>query len=483
MRNHLSSILAALLALVPCTALLAQSTAGDPVVMTINGVDIPRSEFEYSYNKNNGDGIVDKKTVSEYVELFVNYKLKVCAALDARLDTTKAFREEYALYRDQQVRPTMVTDADVLAEARRAYERMSSRIGEKGLILPAHILIALSTKATLAEQDRAKQRIDSIYNALLAGADFSALAKRLSDDRASAARGGLLQWIAPNQTFKEFEETAYALRKGELSRPVLTPVGWHIIFLKDRKQLEPFDSLRTQIVTAIERQNIRQRIVEDRLQQTVNAADGRLTAAQIMAQRADSLAAVDSDMKYLMQEYHDGLLLYEISNREVWQKAENDVEGLKAFFEANRKAYAWPEPHFRGMTCYAKNKQDLKLVKRLIRKLPFTEWAEALKKTLNRDSIRVRAELGLFKPGDNALIDRKVFRIKHTTAKDNVPKDFPLSDTFGKKLKKGPDDYTDVRPQVLAGYQDMLEKAWIYDLRQRYPVHINENVLKTVNRH
>ena len=166
MRNHLSFILAALLALVPCTALLAQSTAGDPVVMTINGIDVPRSEFEYSYNKNNGDGIVDKKTVSDYVELFVNYKLKVCAALDARLDTTKAFREEYALYRDQQVRPTMVTDADVLAEARRAYERMSSRIGEKGLILPAHILIALSTKATLAEQDRAKQRIDSIYNAL-----------------------------------------------------------------------------------------------------------------------------------------------------------------------------------------------------------------------------------------------------------------------------------------------------------------------------
>ena len=80
-----------------CSLLFSHAVAQtDPVIMTVAGVDVPRSEFEYSYNKNNTDGVIDKKTVEEYVELFVNYKLKVQAALDARLDTTTAFRQEFA---------------------------------------------------------------------------------------------------------------------------------------------------------------------------------------------------------------------------------------------------------------------------------------------------------------------------------------------------------------------------------------------------
>ena len=82
--------------------------------MTINGNPVLRSEFEYSYNKNNSEGVIDKKTIDEYVDLFINYKLKVAAALDAKLDTATSFKQEFAMYRDQQVRPTLVTDADVL---------------------------------------------------------------------------------------------------------------------------------------------------------------------------------------------------------------------------------------------------------------------------------------------------------------------------------------------------------------------------------
>ena len=79
-------IIAAISAVAPFAAVLAQNN--DPVIMTVAGVDVPRSEFEYSYNKNNTDGVIDKKTVEEYVDLFINYKLKVQAALDARIDTT-----------------------------------------------------------------------------------------------------------------------------------------------------------------------------------------------------------------------------------------------------------------------------------------------------------------------------------------------------------------------------------------------------------
>ena len=85
MKRKLFSLL-----LLAATATYAQKA--DPIIMTVAGVDVPRSEFEYSYNKNNTDGVIDKKTIEEYVDLFINYKLKVQAALDAKYDTLTSFK-------------------------------------------------------------------------------------------------------------------------------------------------------------------------------------------------------------------------------------------------------------------------------------------------------------------------------------------------------------------------------------------------------
>lgn len=455
----------------------------DPVVMTVNGVPVTRSEFEYSYNKNNGEGVIDKKTVEEYAELFVNYKLKVAAALDEHLDTLSSFKDEFAMYRDQQVRPTIVTDAEILDEARKAYNRAKESIGAKGLIRPAHIFFRLSTKATQHEQELVRQRADSVYRALQAGADFAALAAKVSQDPRSAAREGNLGWMQPGQTFVEFEEAAYALQPGQFSRPVLTPEGYHIILVKERKQLEPFEELKDMIVRSFEQQGLRDAIADMKVQQRIEQSGGTLTGQQVMQARADSLAAVDSEMKYLIQEYHDGLLLYEISNREVWERAEKDETGLRAWFDAHKKDYAWQEPHYKGIAYHVKTKADVKALKRSIKKVPFEQWAEVLRTTFNADSvIRVRVEKGIFKAGDNGTIDRLVFKLKQTTF-DAENADYPIEAVYGKKQKKYPDDYTDVRGQVVADYQQMLELEWVKSLRQRYPVQINQEILKTVNRH
>lgn len=455
----------------------------DPVVMTVNGVPVTRSEFEYSYNKNNGEGVIDKKTVEEYAELFVNYKLKVAAALDEHLDTLSSFKDEFAMYRDQQVRPTIVTDAEILDEARKAYNRAKESIGAKGLIRPAHIFFRLSTKATQHEQELVRQRADSVYRALQAGADFAALAAKVSQDPRSAAREGDLGWMQPGQTFVEFEEAAYALQPGQFSRPVLTPEGYHIILMKERKQLEPFEELKDMIVRSFEQQGLRDAIADMKVQQRIEQSGGTLTGQQVMQARADSLAAVDSEMKYLIQEYHDGLLLYEISNREVWERAEKDETGLRAWFDAHKKDYAWQEPHYKGIAYHVKTKADVKAVKRSIKKVPFEQWAEVLRTTFNADSvIRIRVEKGIFKAGDNGTIDRLVFKLKQTTF-DAENADYPIEAVYGKKQKKYPDDYTDVRGQVVADYQQMLELEWVKSLRQRYPVQINQEILKTVNRH
>ena len=459
----------------------AATAQDDPTVMTINGQPVARSEFEYSYNKNNAEGVIDKKTVEQYVDLFVNYKLKVAAALEARLDTLTSFKQEFAQYRDQQIRPSFVTDSDVEAEARKVYDNTKLAIGPRGLVRPAHIFLYLGQQATPEQQQQAKERIDSIYGALKAGADFADMARRLSQDRGSAANGGLLPWIGSNQTLKEFEDKAYALKDGEMSEPFLSPAGYHIILMKGHKQLEPYDSLRSNILGFLEQRNVRERIARMRIDTIVAHSHGTLTREEVLARRADSLMALDPDLKNLIREYHDGLLLYEISNRTVWDKAARDSAGLEAFFKKNKKKYAWAEPRYKGMAYHVKDEADVEAVKDCVKDLPFTEWADALRNTFNSDSVlRIRVEKGIFKRGDNALIDREVFK------KDTVvapTKDYPIDAVYGKLLKKGPEEYTDVIGLVTADYQDMLEKKWVAGLRRKYAVEVNKEVLATVNNH
>ena len=123
-------------------------------------------------------------------------------------------------------------------------------------------------------------------------------------------------------------------------------------------------------------------------------------------------------------------------------------------------------------------------MKKCVKRLPFDQWAEALRTTFNPDSvIRIRVEKGIFKPGDNATIDRLVFKLPESAAANHASNtSYPIDAVFGKKVKR-PDDYTDVRQQVVEDLQDYLEKEWVEDLRRRYQVEINKEILKTVNKH
>ena len=453
--------------------------ANDPVIMTVAGKPVLRSEFEYSYNKNNSEGVIDKKSVDEYVDLFVNYKMKVQAALDAKMDTAKSFKQEFLTYRDQQIMPSFVSDEDMENEAKKTYQRTKDAIGPRGLIKPAHILLRESTNASKEEADSVKVRVDSIYNAILGGADFAEMAKKFSVDRRTAPRGGELGWVAPNQTIKEFEDVAYALKVGEVSKPVHSPFGWHIILLKDRKQLEPYDSLRSDIMRFLESRNVRDRLANN-IVDSLAKKEG-IEREQLVDKRAAEMQAKDSDLDNLVKEYHDGLLLYEISNREVWDKAAKDEAGLAAYFKKHKKNYKWDEPRYKGMAYHVKNEADKKAVKDCVKGLDFEAWAEKLRTTFNNDSvIRIRVEKGIFKKGDNAFIDKMVFK-KDTTV--TAVKDYPIDAVYGKLLKKGPEEYEDVKGLVVADYQEELEKAWVADLRRKYSFKVNQDVLKTVNKH
>ena len=123
------TILCFILASVTMTAVAQE----DPIVMRINGAPVTRSEFEYNYNKNNSEGVIDKKSVDEYVDLFVNYKLKVLAALDHQLDTLSSYKKEFRYYRDQQIRPLLVPEGAKEKECRAYYDEMVTRLEGKQL--------------------------------------------------------------------------------------------------------------------------------------------------------------------------------------------------------------------------------------------------------------------------------------------------------------------------------------------------------------
>lgn len=463
-----------------CTATAMAQSNDDPVLMKINGQPVLRSEFEYSYNKNNSEGVIDKKSVEEYVDLFANYKLKVAAALDARYDTMQSFKQEFLQYRDQQIRPSFVTDDDVEQEAKKVYENYKNNIGDRGMFQAAHILLRLPQQAPQAEQDKAKARIDSIYNVLQGGADFAAMAKEFSQDPGSAQNGGLLPWVAPNQTLKEFEDVAYSLKAGEMSKPFLSPAGYHIIEMKGFKGPDPYDSLRTDIIRFLEQRGVRERIISQKLDSIVAKSEGNLTVEEVLDKRSKEMEAQDPELKYLICEYYDGLLLYEISNNTVWEKAAKDDAGLEAYFKKNKNNYKWTEPRFKGMAYHVKQQSDVEAVKKCVKNLKFDKWNEALRTTFNNDSvIRIRVEKGIFKQGDNALIDHDVFKKDITVT---PMKDYPIDATYGKKIK-APEDYNDVRGLVVSDYQEMLEKEWIADLRRKYSVEVNQDVLRTVNKH
>lgn len=474
--NKIKSLLAALL----LAAGSVSAQTADPTIMTINGQAVPRSEFEYSYNKNNAETVVDKKSVADYVDLFVNYKLKVMAAQAEGLDTTKAFRDEYLMYRNQQVRPSFIDDGDVEREARKIYKQTQERVdGNGGLVHAYHILVALQQKASQASQDSAKLRADSIYTALKKGADFEDLARRCSDDKMSGMRGGDLSWVQKGQTVKEFEQKIFGMKKGETSEPFLSPFGYHIVYVKDRGNFFPYDSVRTDIRRFIDQRGIREQIITQKIDSIAKA--DKVKPGDILDKRVEEMTANDPALKNLIREYHDGLMLFEISNRNVWDKAAKDEAGLAAYFKKHKKNYAWSEPRFKGMAFHVKNVEDQKAVKDCVKGLAFSKWADKLRTTFNNDSvIRIRVEKGIFKKGDNAFVDKMVFK-KDTTVQSL--KDYPIDDVFGKILKKGPEEYEDVKGLVIADYQNLLEERWIAELRKKYPVVVNKEVLETVNKH
>jgi peptidyl-prolyl cis-trans isomerase SurA len=203
------------------------------------------------------------------------------------------------------------------------------------------------------------------------------------------------------------------------------------------------------------------------------------TDAELLAYEDTQLEKKYDDFRFLMNEYHDGILLFEVSNNEVWEKASKDTEGLAKYFNNHKADYTWKEPHYKGRVISCKDKETFKAARSIVSKSNIDSIDKYLRKRLN-DSIQyVKIEKGIFVKGENKVIDSKIFKTKD----EFVPtKEYPFVFVVGKMLKNTPEDYTDVRGLVTADYQEYLEKEWINTLRAKYPVTVDQNVLKTVKK-
>lgn len=453
--------------------------AGDPVIMTINGKPVLRSEFEYSYNKNNSEGVVDKKELDAYVPLFVNFKLKVAAAEDARYDTLTTVKNDLRGYREQIVMPTITDTAYVENQARITYKNTAERFAGADMLVASHILVMMRQDATAAQQTAAKARIDSIYQVLKGGADFEEVARECSDDKGSAQRGGSLGEFGKGQMIPDFETEAYKLQPGQMSAPFQSTVGWHIIKMTDRHPFEPYEYHHEAILKFLNSRGIQQAAATHYID-SISAQRG-ITREQLIDDIFNNIIAEDADQRFLSQEYYDGTLMYEMVKNEIWDPAAADEEGQAKFYSKNKKNYQWDSPRFKGIVIRAKSEDIVAKAKALIKKeKDDTQWGKMIVSEFNNDSVKVvRIEHGIFKEGDNANVD-----IKHFGKQGELvgTKDFKFVDTYGRVIKK-PESYKDVKAQVSTDYQSAKEQEWVEQLRQKYSFTVNEDVLKTVNNH
>ena len=474
----------ALLAISMVAGLSVVAQTADPVIMNINGKSITRSEFEYSYNKNNSDGVLDKKTVEEYVPLFVNFKLKVAEAESQRLDTIAAIRKELDGYKEQMVIPTIVDSAYIEREARRTYDNTAARFDGQDLLTASHILVLMRQDATAEQQAAAKVRIDSIYGVLkavpkeqLAGR-FAELAKEKSDDSGSAPRGGALGQFGKGMMIPDFEAAAFALKAGEMSEPVKSTVGWHLIYMTERHPFESYEFHHDNIIKFLEQRGIREASANAFLDSV--ATQRGITRSALVDELHQQIMASDEEQKNLSQEYYDGTLMYEVEKKDVWDVAQQDKEGQAAYFNGHKKDFAWDAPRFSGVIIHAKEAKYIAQAKKMLKGVAEDEWVKTLTTKLNNDSVKVvRVERGLYKQGDSGVVDNFVFKQKKELKADKI---FPVVDVYGTKLK-APRSYKDVRGMVIADYQTELENKWVEKLRKKFAVEVYNDVVKTVNKH
>jgi len=627
----------------------------DPVLFSVNNKPVHVSEFNYIYLKNNGEEAdYSKESLEEYLELYKKFKLKVEKARDMGLDTIQRLVKELDGYKSQ-LSSSYLVDKEVS-------EKLIDEVVErkKSDVRVSHIFVAIPPKAKEATLAKNEEKVMNVYSELKAGKSFEELAKTMSEDKASGARGGDLGYnvsMLPNgfyefenamysvkvgdysqpvksalgwhiikvtdkrpsraemevshilikkkdrdreikdakgraeaiykmyqegQTFEDlakthsqdkktadkggylgffkinqyeanFEDAAYNMKDGEVSQPIETAIGWHIIkkhSTKDqsddekiRRQVqagmtktERFGIAKTKLIEKIKDQigveenigllnyfagslnddfftykwkipqnikkgtlvkidnneytlpefatfckkNSKERLQKNKkmaLKEAVNELYSTFVNEKILEYEEKQLPKKYPEFKALMREYEEGILLFEATKMEVWDKASTDTIGLEKYYNENKEDYKWDE------------------------KLEVEEFVilgndEKLAKSIHKKSKKTSKDSLLEEY--NADGKNQITVVQKTIEKSDPDAKYNWSENQTSKLSKTPEGYSfyktksiipssykkldEARGYIIADYQDVLEKRWIKELMKEYPIEINQDVFNDLIR-
>lgn len=429
------------------------------------------------------------------------------------------------------------------------------KLGERptrGDLQVAQILIEVRKSEGEEGDKNAKAKADSIVAALKKGADFKKMVELYSQDKFSKNSDGELPTFGVGTMATAFENAAYALKApGDISAPVKTSFGYHIIKLLKKVPLKPLDSIKTELTRKVEKdgrtdfakveyltrmkERLKYKEYPDALTELINAIkDSDLvngnykakdyrylnkplfemagtqltqidyanyieayTKGRMFGTKESSLRSLfknyaekvlydyqesklmDENEEYrnLMTEYKDGIMLFELTDRMVWTKASTDTVGLKEFHKNNSYKYMWP-PTVRGTLYKAQDEETMKKVMAELSRTP-KPTPEEVAKTINEGSIKLSYEKGKFEQG--RFIDEIKLEVgKFSKYYKNDDGSYGMVDVE-EKFDTGTEKTLDeTRGLAVSDYQEYLEKYWIATLEMKYPVKINQDVLKSI---
>lgn len=212
------------------------------------------------------------------------------------------------------------------------------------------------------------------------------------------------------------------------------------------------------------------------LESMVNSMYSEWVNERCLAVEETKLDSLYPDFRNLMQEYRDGILLFELTDRKVWSKAVKDTSGLKAYYEQNKANYMWPDRV--DATVYTcANAEVAKEVRKLMKKIDDDDTLMARVNVSSQLNLQVRTSK--FSRGDNETVDQVEW--KEGTSKD-VLKDKQVSFVVIRKfMPTQPKSLEEAKGIITADYQSALEKEWIKELRTKYPVRVNQPVVDSVS--
>ncbi len=220
------SMLFIILTLFIATGLFGQTS---PVLMTIGDEVVTLDEFERIYQKNNNESSLNRQSPEAYLELFINFKIKVKEAESLGMDTTSKFINELEGYRKQLAKPYLVDKKAKEEMMKEAYE------WSKYDIRASHILIRLPEDSSPEDTLAAYKKIVQIRSRIVSGEPFEVVARATSEDASVQQNGGDLNYFTVFSMVYPFETAAYNTQVGQLSMPFRTNYGYHIIKVNDRR--------------------------------------------------------------------------------------------------------------------------------------------------------------------------------------------------------------------------------------------------------